>query len=131
MHCVYTAYCNHLFYLKTYPKDDSYAYETIKRITHDGTLNIFTHVSVVPYLITVMARRHDLSVRIERTEWCACDVYDNEIQKYVISVSDYGVLVSEITLEPAIYLLFDAHHAVFSETVPKTGFPVMALRLEK
>lgn len=146
MHCVLTAWQNHMSYLGIDLPANSLShdmYYIIRGVV--GCRNEPTWSGIVPAMIEVMSSLIGCQMRVQHRLWTpehyladvesdvvAEGVSDQDaIQRmFLMCNSDFGECVSRITLAPAIYLLLNSSHAVFSETVPKGG-PIMALQVYK
>jgi len=136
MDCVLNAYKSHLYYLGHKPNStDEIIYKLIKKRTH-GTMNIYTNGGIVPLLISSMAwLGHGLTTEIQHTIWSknhylvfAKNSQKNTSMKLAIIAGNFGEYVNSITKQPAIYLILDFNHAMFSMEKPK-GVPTMAIKL--
>lgn len=131
--CLLRAYAAYLIFLGTrMTKDEAIFFHEFKRTTH-ARINMPTHGSVVPALVQSLANDRKLRVVTEHRIYTPEHYYliaDNEAQRAFAQYSDFGKLVEDITLEPAIYCDIFTRHAFFSEALPKErqGI-VMALQL--
>ena len=134
MNCVLDAYTAHLCHLCcSENKLDIYLYETIKRLTQSPG---YTFGGTVPFIIESMAKTHRLSIKVEHRVWTQTHYMAyaqsnnmNRFAKLAIVLGNFGNEVNKITLEPAIYLMWNSNHAIFSTEVPRKGVPVMAIKL--
>lgn len=149
--CVYRAWVDHMAYLG-FLKSDFFPllsawdlYICIRRGV--GNENGYTYGGIVPVIFRAMSGMYGCSVKVQYRIWTP-EMYIADIEgggsgldqkcKHVaawlvrdmVSERIFGVEVDRITLAPAVYLLLNQSHAVFSESVP-TGGPVMALQVYK
>jgi hypothetical protein len=141
MNCVLDALHDYLDYFGRKSTVDSAvywwvtaSYNAIKHVTHDGNIDVPTHGCVVPYIVRYMAKTMDLGVEAQHclhTPKMYLNSAETSAQVAIIKYEDFGEYADPLALEPAIYLLNADNHAVFAETVPDYGVPVMALQLRK
>ena len=137
MDCVLTAYKSHLCYLGiTYNRIDETVYHFIKARTH-STIPSYTYGGIVPLILSTMAfLGHGLNIEIEHSIWTqyhylsfAAKEEMSVLMKFGIMAGNFGKKVEKITLEPAIYLMYDMAHAIFSPHVPHSGIPIVAVKI--
>ncbi len=137
--CVLHAYfCHvkHIFpgaYRPAIRSHDVTAYDVTKRLTHDERYGP-TLGCMVPLIVQQMGLNLSLLVIVQHrlhTPAMYLRSAENDVQRALIRPEDFGEYADPLTLEPAIYLLNADNHAVFAETVPDYGVPVMALQLRK
>jgi hypothetical protein len=142
--CVYNAWYWHMLYLGIEPGLFSWElYTAIRRSV--GNEKGFTYGGIVPGLMRTLSGAYGCSVTIQYRIWTPemylADIRDGKsnieygyFHKAVHFIEDmvsedaFGDEVMRITLRPAVYLLLNQSHAVFSEEVSKGG-PVMAVRV--
>lgn len=142
--CVYHAWMQHMHYLDIPPGILSWEIYTLVRRSV-GNKNGFTYGGIVPVLVAALSGLYGCKVSVQYRIWTpemyVADVKDgksgleDELTKYALDLiicamidGTFGEEADRITLEPAVYLLLNQSHAVFSETVPRGG-PVMALQV--
>ena len=144
MDCVRDAYRTHMLWLEDFGyidcrwqrrgpwKRDGCVYRLLKVVTH-GTRPQYTKGSTVPFIVGVLARLHGLCIDVQHdtllTPEVVAQVSSNPIQRWLARRCP-GEAMRPPTLAPAIYLMVNAKHAVFSEEVPQ-GLVHMAIQIRK
>lgn len=134
MNCVFDAICQHLRAVGEEPQEkDRLLYEAIK-LGAQGSTAVHTFGGIVPAIASGIASEHGLGCAIEHSIWTPAHYLaaaENDVQRNWVGISDFGRLVNSITLTPAIYLLLDERHAIFSESPPPFNLIVMAIQLTR
>jgi hypothetical protein len=110
-----------------------------------GNLSKPTWGGIVPAVIEVVSSLARCEVRVQHKslwtpEYYLADAEGDRVEGQVSEVefvrrtwlvinASFGEQVQRVTLEPAIYLLLNQAHAVFSSKVPEKGGPIMALQV--
>jgi len=133
MDCVYQAYDRHMRGVGYHRINQHSAFSYWRRVLqgHIG----YTEQAVAPIIIERLLDGSSCDFFVEHTylpiesilhsSTLFKDFDPTAMNKY------YGEYVEKITLQPAIYFLLSNQHAVYSETVPTKGFPVMAIQIMK
>lgn len=142
--CVFFAYADALKYyhvpynskdlgFKIYLKE----WQTYKRlkIIGQGDVQRMTVAPLIPWIIQRLASKNGFRIKIQARIVTPDHLFaasENYIQKFAVwRMYDKIIVVDELTLAPAIYLLLNENHATFATSVPIIGFPVMAIQLIK
>lgn len=141
MDCLYDAYIDYLKYLRFGIIDFDYEYlhyRILKKLTH-GVGNQYTFGGVAPWMIYKLSMTMGIPIFIQYRLYTIADYWNiafkdypkrlKHIRKALEFLRINGHEVDELTYQPAIYLLLTDQHAVFSETVPNYGYPIMAIQL--
>jgi len=141
MDCVYRAYLDYLKFLGLEPHEDEHKqYLWLKSISHDS-VNDFVSGGVTPYIIDTLsmtfhemqAEGYVLHPEFDLRYWM--NKYKSENDNVKLLMAYNGIFAPELTNPkgikpfPAIYLLLQQQHAIFSEKVPAEGMPIMAISL--
>lgn len=144
MDCVYRAYQAHLDFLGLEEHPGDYpCYKTLKLLSHD-TKDEFLAGGVAPYIIGKVA---EILHQLEALPYVVHDEFDRQFWLDLYRGDDPNSILRRSQVIggkflvfpgsplpgqyfPAIYLLLQDQHAVFSETMPERGMPIMAIRLE-
>lgn len=148
--CVYHAWAQHMHHLNASLNVLSWDMYNLIRMGI-GNERGPTYGGIVPVIVKTLSEAYGCSMRVQHRIWTpemyitdvvhgksGLDIGPNEMYRfYAVHLIDdaskeglFGEEVERITLEPAIYLLLNTSHAMFSETVPKGG-PIMALQVYK
>jgi hypothetical protein len=133
MDCVFDAYTEHLEFLGLRTGAiDWQAFRAYRRLLQgrDEATKGYT----APYIINKLARRKNL-VTITQT---GCGITGGHwieaapglLAKRAARNTEWWAS-DEVWIEPAIYLMWGASHAIFSATLPPVGRPVVAIRIFK
>lgn len=130
MHCVYTAFQNHMESIGEPTYFDTWVeYIKQKRMSHDNNPNQHTFAGVLPWLYWQMLYQHNLrspsvvEMRLQRS-YITLPEYmpeaQNQIQREIMlnRTRYWGKAVDQIALAPAVYCLLSERHAQFSSTMP-------------
>jgi len=126
MDCVYQAYLDNLKFLHVRPYPWEYNYWVhLKSLTHGATPQ-FTFGGAAPWIVSKLAEKHALGVNVfyqvytpsHFREVVKTYYPDREVQmrKAICFINLCGCMVSYFVNMPAIYLLLDMQHAIFSPT---------------
>jgi len=145
MDCLFWAYSEHILDLGLRPKPSDYSYYRMLKVYTHGFTPQSTFGGIAPWMVGRLARRHGLSVRMNSVifryshysamlEDIIRDLSPVQAmfwgrQRSILLHTHFDIWRRVINLHPAIYLLLDSQHAVYSETVPAHGTPIMALQL--
>lgn len=132
MNCVYDAFVDYMKYTKQRMLPDSIKcvrYLLLIRLIQ-GYEPQSTFGGVVPWIYKwLIVRKYLFNIQHTLFTWDHwMNAAENDWQRLIVSETDFGEYVDQITLKPAVYLMLDSQHAVFSETVP-SGIPIMAIQL--
>ena len=131
MDCVYDACLDHIWHIGI-PTGwtDRAIYRLLKVLTH-GPRPQYTKGSTAPFIIGVLAKLHGCRIEVQHdtllTPEVVAQVSSNPIQRWLARRCP-GEAMRPPTLAPAIYLMVNAKHAVFSEEVPQ-GLVHMAIQI--
>lgn len=137
MDCVYEAYLDYMDYygVRTGAKD-RLVWRYLKWYTHGGKPQ-YTFGGVAPFIVQRLAYLHGLTCgtfyRVYTPEHyiaVAKEHYKNHfwLMNIIIKNTEW-VEVDKIRGFPGIYLLLTNQHAVFSESVPTYGTPIMLIQI--
>ena len=129
VHCVYTAFAEHMRHIKEPHYMDVFTdYIKRKRATHDSNPHQYTFAGILPWLYWQMLWQHNLrsdrtiEMKLERSYLTLPEYMPeaNAVQQEIMlnKTRYWGKQVDRITLEPAVYCLLNEQHAQFSLTTP-------------
>jgi hypothetical protein len=113
--CVLFSYHDHLAYLGLEPALELDIYESV-RATVGVKEGEYTPGSIVAFIYQMMAEVRNLELVIQSrrgTKEFYLQCLDDELQRAIVKVSDFGEEVERVTMTPAIWLLMNRSHAQF------------------
>lgn len=115
--CVYQAYIDHLSYLGLEPTPalEWYIYQGV-RVAARVEPKAYTPGSIVALIYQMMAAARGLELTIQSrrgTKEFYLQCLEDNLQRKIVALSDFGEEVDVVTLVPAIHLLMNRSHAHF------------------
>lgn len=134
MNCVLDAFEAHLEAVGgTTQRSDRQLFNRIRWVLELGQCRPL-HVSVVPFAVSQLAKRHGLTTVVQHSILTPAQIcYTGErswwLARLIGKLSDWGEHTEPVTLQPAIYGIWGMNHAIFHVEVPDFGVPLIAVQL--
>lgn len=134
MNCVHNAFVAHAEALGVKTPYSFHFYEELKQGSH-GVAPQYTWSGALPFFLGYLGRFYGLRVASVQHKLWTPDHYvadaPTQSLKRMAQSSEWGVLVDEITLAPAVYALYLTQHATYASVPPLGDWVTIAVQLER